>query len=447
MLAAFTKVLPLAPCIACACLLACREQDVQRPNVVLVVIDTLRADAVRPGDPGAPMPFLSELASRALYFERAHSSSSWTLPSMGSLFLARYPSQHGLGSSGWGGTQPSSASLPEVLKSAGYRTAARVAHPALKRTKIGRGFDDFALVLDEGASVTDAGLDWLGAGGNSKSPFFLYLHYLDTHNPYRAHPGITPARGSLSGRPDEALGYNPGAGTLADSEAGRQAAWNYSADEVARMRQLYDGETSFVDQKLQALFEGLSRMDLLERTILIFTSDHGEEFGEHGVFGHGASLFGAVARVPLVIVLPDGTHGRIRTPVQTGGLGTTLLEELEIPAPDDFAIPAFSLRRDEPGAPPVHLDLPPAPQLKLHLHRRGVVDELGGLLVSDDGTEQFYRMDADGVERGPFAGIPNAEELRSSLREVRDLAHDERPEIEQLNEEEIEQLRELGYVP
>jgi arylsulfatase A-like enzyme len=393
------------------------------------------------------MPFLSDLASRALYFERAHSPSSWTIPSMGSLFLARYPSQHGMGSSGWGDMQASGVSLAEVLKSAGYRTAARIAHPALKRAKIGRGFDDFSLVLGEGALVTDAGLDWLGASGNARSPFFLYLHYLDTHSPYRVHPGITPARGSLSGRPDETLGYNPGAGTLVDSESKRRAVWSYSQDEVARMRQLYDGETSFVDQKLEALFEGLSRMDLLERTILIFTSDHGEEFGEHDVFGHGASLFWAVARVPLVIVLPDGSRGRIRTPVQTGGLGPTLLEELEIPVPDDFAIPAFPLRREGAAAPPVHLDLPPAPQLKLHLHRRGVVDESGGLLVGDDGAEQFFRMDADGVERGPFASVPNAEELRSSLREFRDLTPDERPEIEQLDAEEIEQLRDLGYVP
>ena len=74
---------------------------------------------------------------------------------------------------------------------------------------------------------------------------------------------------------------------------------------------------------------------------MVVTSDHGEEFGEHGVFGHGASLFEAGVRVPLIIVLPDGLRLRVRTPVQIGGLGPTLLRELKIRAPDDFAIPRF----------------------------------------------------------------------------------------------------------
>lgn len=95
--------------------LGCGGEKIERPNVILIVVDTLRADSVRPGDPKSPMPFVSELAKQSVYYERAHAPSSWTLPSMTSLFLAKYPSQHTAGSRGWEDTQPAGRILAEVL--------------------------------------------------------------------------------------------------------------------------------------------------------------------------------------------------------------------------------------------------------------------------------------------------------------------------------------------
>jgi arylsulfatase A-like enzyme len=440
-----------AACIAAAAWLGCRSHGGERPNVILVVIDTLRADAVRPGDADSPMPFLSDLATRSVYYERAHSPSSWTLPSMGTLFLATYPSQHRMGSGGWKDKMASGTTLAEVLRNEGYVTAARVAHPFLKRGKVGRGFDDFAMVSggpkEKGglAALTDVALAWIDAPDRSKSPFFLYLHYIEPHNPYRVYPEFTAPRGSFEGRPDRVLGYSPGEGILTESEEERRAVWNYTEAEVKRMRQLYDGEVRYVDRNLEVLFDTLSEKGVLKQSIVVVTSDHGEEFGEHGVFGHGASLFGAVVRVPLIIVLPDGSRSRVRTPVQTGGLGPTLLGELGIRTPDAFAIPPFSLREDPTGVPAVHLDLPFAPQLKLRLHRSGVLSDSAKLLVSDDGTEHFYRLTVGGMESVPAASLPQADDLRSALAALRGLAAGERPEAEDLDAEQMEQLRELGY--
>jgi hypothetical protein len=184
---------------------------------------------------------------------------------------------------------------------------------------------------------------------------------------------------------------------------------------------------------------------VLRQSIVVVTSDHGEEFGEHGVFGHGASLYGAVVRVPLIIVLPDGSRSRVRVPVQIGGLGPTLLGELGIRAPEAFVIPPFPLREDPTGVPSIHLDLPVAPQLKLHLHRSGVLNESAKLLVSDDGTNHFYRLTEDGMEDEPVASPLQADELRSALAAARGPAAGEQPEVEELDAEQMEQLRELGY--
>ena len=95
--------------------------------------------------------------------------------------------------------------------------------------------------------------------------------------------------------------------------------------------------------------------------------------------------------------------------------------------------------------PSIHLDLPVAPQLKLHLHRSGVLSDSAKLLVSDDGTEHFYRSTAGGMESVPAASLPQADELRSALATLRALAAGEPPEAEELDAEQMEQLRELGY--
>ena len=136
--------------------------------------------------------------------------------------------------------------------------------PVSQGGKIGRGFSDFGIKLagvsgeDGLGTLTKAAFAWIDAPDRSKSPFFLYLHYIEPHSPYHVRAKITAARGSFDGRPDWVLGHSPGDGILTDSEEKRRAAWNYTEAEVRRMRQLYDGEVRYVDRNLEALFDKLS---------------------------------------------------------------------------------------------------------------------------------------------------------------------------------------------
>jgi hypothetical protein len=337
--------------------------DARRPNVILIIVDTLRADAVRPGDDGAVMPYLSGLATRSVYFSQARSPSSWTLPTMGSLFLARYPSEHLMGKRGWKDVLPrSGTTLAEAVADHGYHTAALVSHPLLGQGRVGRGFDDFRSMDRSTPEVTKAALAWLDANADDKAPFFLYVHYIDPHNPYLAIDGFTAPRADDSGRPDFALAMNPGAGILKDTDEERREFWNYTESEQERLRQLYDGEARHVDHHLARLFAGLEERGLLGRSI---------------------------------VSLPDSTRALVSSPVNTGGLGPGLLEELDIPAPDSFRISAFSIRAAKPPGEFVYLDLPLSDELKLHAHRSGVVSAGGTLLVSDNGEETFSSPNAE----------------------------------------------------
>lgn len=411
--------------------------DARRPNVILIIVDTLRADAVRPGDDDAVMPYLSELATRSVYFSQARSPSSWTLPTMGSLFLARYPSEHLMGKRGWKDVLPrSGTTLAEALADHGYHTAALVSHPLLGQGRVGRGFDDFRSMDRSTPEVTKAALAWLDANADDKAPFFLYVHYIDPHNPYLAIDGFTAPRADDSGRRDFTLAMNPGAGILKDTDEERREFWNYTESEQERLRQLYDGEARHVDHHLARLFAGFEERGLLGRSIVIVTSDHGEEFGEHGIFGHGASLFEAAVRVPLIISLPDSTRALVSSPVNTGGLGPGLLEELDIPAPDSFRIPAFSIRAAEPPGEFVYLDLPLSDGLKLHAHRSGVVSAGGTLLVSDNGEETFSSSNGE----SDVARLRSIHALMRSRTEP-----GEQPGAVEYDAQLLDQLRALGY--
>lgn len=265
---------------------------------------------------------------------------------------------------------------------------------------------------------------------SSAGSFFLYLHYLDPHNPYRVHDGITPPRKMFPGRSDRLIGLKPGSGTLMESEEERQAEFDFTKAEVERMRELYDGEVTYVDRNLEVLFEALEARGLLKRSIVVLTSDHDEEFGEHGVFGHGATLFGPVSRVPLVVVLPDGFRSHVEAPVEIGGVGPAILNELSIPVPDDFTIAPLPVRNKPEAGNLVYLDLPIAPQLKLHMHRRGTVGAKTKLLVSDDASEHFFALGEDGSESAAIPNAVDAAPLRHALARVSALETGQQPKAQ-----------------
>jgi arylsulfatase A-like enzyme len=257
-----------------------------RPNIVLIVIDTLRADHLGCyGYKKDTAPFLSELAQRGVLFENAHSTSSWTAPATASLLTSLHPRQHGV-HTGLVATQQMLRTDPqvalnrvpedaltaaEVFREAGYSTWG-VSDNVNVCQGMGftQGFDHFQELVDLGADKVNAAVrGWqkeLGGG----QPYFLYLHYTDPHRPYRPRaPWYQQAQGEL-------------------------------LNSIAE----YDSEIRFVDENIRELHD-LLRWN--RKTWIVIVSDHGEEFQDHGGWDHGRTLYAEVLDVPLLICPPAGT--------------------------------------------------------------------------------------------------------------------------------------------
>lgn len=284
--------------------------DVARPNFLLIVVDALRADALgcyRKAPPGAT-PVLDSLAARGLRFERAYSPAAWTKPAIASLLTGLYPRQHRclhglLEDAGHGtvdGLDPRLVTLAQRLRAAGYATAMVQTNPHVHaRFGFGRGFDrsvDLSY-LDDHRVVRAAGelLEEL------PRPFFIYLHFLAPHVPYKPHrDGPFPP---LAGRYADRDGF-----TDADLARCRSAP---APELLAELRQLYRGEVFYADQQIGNVLAALHGLGLSETTVVVATADHGEEFGEHGGLEHGHSLYPEIVRVPLILAGPSIPRGRV----------------------------------------------------------------------------------------------------------------------------------------
>jgi arylsulfatase A-like enzyme len=266
-------------------------------NLIFVLVDTLRADAVFRG--GSSAPTLDRLAREGTVFTRAYAQASWTLPSVSSLLTGRWPCD----SPGWAeatqGIPDEVTSLAQILKGTGRSTAAFISNPLITRDRgFGRGFDVWWASPTENAVFTPAAepvghaIAWLKARQHER--FFALIHLMDPHDPY-----CPPARreGPIStwpGNPDPAF---TGAAPMPEAATIRQ--W----------RQLYAEEVNYVDGQLSRLFASLDS-GVRNRTVVVVTSDHGEEFLEHGFLKHGVTLFDEAVHVPLLIQVPGAPKGR-----------------------------------------------------------------------------------------------------------------------------------------
>jgi arylsulfatase A-like enzyme len=302
-----------------------------RPNILLIVIDTLRRDALGVYG-GGPSPNLDSLATAGVRFERAWAAGSWTHPSVASLMSGWNPSRHGLGFGPAGTTRldPATPLVAEELRDEGWATAA-VSNNKIVSVEEGfaRGFvsfDESAFVEDQiyGAQrVTRSALSWVKA--HPDQPYFLYLHYFDPHDRYQAPPPWTRMHVDVaadsrikdsavrSGRPNAFLETTAGSRDL-------------SPQELQYMRDLYRGEVSYIDHWLGRLMDGLRDLGALDNTLIVITSDHGEEFLEHASLKHGHDLYDEQIAVPLIVLFPSGgTAGSvIPDPVSLLDLAPTL---------------------------------------------------------------------------------------------------------------------------
>ena len=300
------------------------------PNVVLVTIDTLRADHV--GAYGYPLPTTPELdafARTATLFESAVSPATNTNPAHASIFTGLLPRRHG-NLDNFYRMEPGPPLLAEALAGRGYRTGAFVSGYALLRrfAALDRGFSTWDEEFDgrerRGKETVDRAIAWLGKGGDA--PFFLFVHLFDPHGPYRAPSDARKIAETGKAEPvpleriPEYQRLSEGKGTLLD---------------LRSYRARYDSEIAYADGQLGRLLDALEAGGDLERSIVIVTADHGESLGErYHVLDHGASVYEEEIRVPLVVRFPGGRGaGRRHAPlVSTVDVTPTVLAAIGIPA-------------------------------------------------------------------------------------------------------------------
>ncbi len=392
------------------------------PNLLLVTIDTLRADHVGCyGDRDAATPVLDALAARGTRFATAVAHVPLTTPSHASILTGLTPLRHGIRDNGGFALPAGLPTLATVMKDAGYRTAAFVSgFPLDRRFGLDRGFETYddrlpygddprraAYVERRADATTDAALRWLdGLDPRDRRPFLAFVHYFDPHAPY-----------------DPPAEYR-----------------NRFAEHP------YDGEIAFVDAQLGRLLRWLDGHGLAGRTVVLVTADHGESLGEHGEDTHGVFVYDATLRVPWIMAGPGVPPGRVARTVARGiDVTPTLLDLAGRQAPP--SIEGRSLRAATSG------ELADAPA---YVESRFAVLQLGWAPLAGWRTERFKLIDAPRPELYALDGDPHetanrmaserdtAARLQAALQAA--LAARTPDAARHADPEALARLRTLGYV-
>jgi len=279
----------------------------ERVNVLVVLVDTLRADRLSCyGHAERTSPHIDHLSRQGALFTNAVSASSWTAPAVASLFTGLYPYDHGVRYVDELELDGRLETVTERFRDAGYFTGA-VSDNLLIVPGNGyaQGFRTFVskprrLLARKAAAVTDLALHWLATHGDQ--PFFLYLHYMDPHADYQPEPPFHPGTAHPGSRIRSFVEEGK-SGTVA-TRLKNDEGFRLSAAEDQRLLDLYEGEISATDYHLGRLLAGLESGGLKERTVILFLADHGEEFADHGRYTHATSLFDELVRLPLLLRTP-----------------------------------------------------------------------------------------------------------------------------------------------
>lgn len=299
--------------VALACVGSCGSDEPQGPpdsdappNVLLLVVDTLRADHLGAYGATRAFPGIDRLASEGITVEGLRAASSWTMPSMATLFTGKSPAEHRvMRMSGFGSQLLEPRTLAAEFQRAGYATGCVMTNfLMLAERGFEEGFDfyDTSLVnLAEphrgstAAQVADQGIAWLkGVSG----AWMLTLHFFDPHTSYEDHPGLSFTDPTYSGWVR---------GGLADADYKANQASSSAADR-AQLRALYDEEIHAVGGAIERVLLELEARGELENTLVVLTADHGEELAERGYIGHTRTLHAEQVNVPLILRLPGGVQ-------------------------------------------------------------------------------------------------------------------------------------------
>lgn len=459
-----------------------------RPNLVLVVLDTTRPDLLSAyGYSEATTPFLDTFASQATRFERAYSSSCWTLPAHATMFSGELPGVHRATQS-TGRIDASVPLLAEILNAAGYATAGFSVNPWIgKKSGLSRGFETFERIESTkqswlagetsdkaaGRSVPARRVSrWLRKRGEGTRPFFLFVNLMRAHHPFVPTPqageqllGFDPP--ALRGAIEEFYPELPGG--HARSLMNRHYAGHdpLSPEEWERLGGLYKASLRSVDDELRAVLAAVDRSSEPESTLVLVVSDHGESLGEHGHFGHILNLYETSLRVVFLARGPGfGAGLSDDRPVHLADVHATLLAAAQV-APDSDRAPGagLDLARPRPDQRVLAASLEgPRLQLKpftedvlqsgaLDVYRRAAWTAIGGrykLILRSDDSEELYDLQLDPEELRPLAADSVSDEhltpLRESVQAQRSqMSAGSEAELE-FDAEMLESLRGLGYV-
>jgi arylsulfatase A-like enzyme len=420
-------------------------------NVLIIVVDTLRADRVGAVGHGRSLtPRIDDFARDAVTYDHAYSAAPWTLPSMASLYTSRVPREHGAGGRfGEFRILPEEPlTLAEVFARNGAITAALVNVIFLGPVfGMHRGFEevDQRLVFEnvkgrDAAETTDDALAWLRDHGDDR--FFLLVHYFDPHLKYDPPE---PYRSRLAGDVHRAASSF---GSEEDMIALRRGEKHLDDGTIRDLEKLYDAEVAYTDAEVGRFLRGMRDAGLADETLVIILSDHGEEFLDHGGFEHAHTLYDELLHVPLVIRPPGHDRGAVTVSATANLLDVapTACELAGLPVPDDFSGKSLApTLGGEDGSDRGALSMGKMWGPVGHAWRSGrykIISE------PSKGPAELYDFRADPRELSDLAeerkhDVARMErELRSMLQEMGEREGD--PSA--LSDDQVKVLRSLGYV-
>ncbi len=297
-------------------------------NVVLIVLDTVRTDRLGCyGNQASITPEIDRFAGGAVQFENAFSHAPWTLPSVASIFTSQYPVQHGAGGhlDAYKILNDDAVTIAEVFQRAGVVTGA-ITNVLFLTKKFGltQGFDTVDatvpksnILVRRAGTTTDAALRWLDE--HKEKHFFLFVHYFDPHLTYDPPQ---PFRERFADAQD-AHSNNYLFGINKEMIKFRRGRIKLDSELIKRLEKLHNGEVAYVDHEVGKLLNGISQRGLDNNTTIVLTSDHGEEFGDHGGFEHGHTLYDELLHIPLIIRTPGISPKRGEGSANAVGMAVT----------------------------------------------------------------------------------------------------------------------------
>lgn len=471
------KITPLLVLSAfCISFQGCAERTFShRPNFILVAVDTLRWDRVgmKKRDGLSITPSLDALAADGITFSNASSTSPWTLPSFASILSSSFPSVHGAGGrfqDSFHKIDKSLALSSTVFGAEGYRTAAVLNGPFLSPVfELNRGFESYDFIpgnnlkIRRASSVVRSVEKWITdtiLAPAEPPPFHLFIQFFDPHLNYDP-----PGRFLIEDDPGYEGALSAPFGHL---EMIRSGELDLDKDDELFIASLYDSEIAYTDHHIGLFFEFLKENGLYDNSLIVFTSDHGEEFWEHGGFEHGHTLYDELIHVPLIMKLPGaGQSGSvIAEPVSLVDILPTALEIAEIESTGTMQgvslVPLISGKGDLQGGKRAVYS-----EANLYGARKRSVrlENYKYIIDTESGTEELYDLEKDPGEQENIASTERAKkkDLTAELDRIHSLClslaatgtgaedaesyPEDRAPGEGIDDPEIlESLKSLGYV-